>query len=51
MVRSRVVLRDIVTQVVFARSPVDQKLLLGDSIFDPIETHINGLGVFHFHGV
>ena len=35
----------------FSRSPIDEKLFLGNPILDPIEAHVDGLGVLHLHGV
>ena len=42
---------DIVTHVMFSRAPINMKLLLGDAIFYPIESHVYRFGMFHFHSV
>ena len=38
------VLGEVVTMVVLSLEPVDSKLVLGDSVLDPEESHVHGLG-------
>jgi hypothetical protein len=43
-----VVLRKIITVIIFALLPVDVELSLGNSVLDPIKTHIHCLGSLYF---
>ena len=45
------VLGEVVCFVGCSRFPEDMELLLADSIFQPVESHVDGLGMFHFDGV
>ena len=38
----------VITEIVGARAPVDEKLALAYSILEPIETHVHGFGAFLF---
>ena len=38
------VLGEVVTMVVLSLEPVDSELVLGDSVLDPEEPHVHGLG-------
>ena len=49
MVRSRVVLCRVVSQIMFSWFPEDIKLALGGAVFEPIETHADGFGSFLFN--
>ena len=49
MVFGRVVLGDIVCNIAVPWSPVNQELFLGDPVPEPMETHVNGLGVPLLH--
>ena len=47
----RVVLRPIVGQICIAWHPEDVKLALLDSIFNPIESHVDCFGSFLFSNI
>ena len=49
MVSGGVVLCEIIGQVVSSAAPVDEELSLLDSVFDPVETHVNGFGAALLH--
>ena len=38
----------VVTKIFFSRGPLELELELFNSVFDPVETHINGFGAFLF---
>ncbi len=40
----RMVLGEVVGQIVGATAPVDEELALGDVVFDPVEAHVDGFG-------
>jgi hypothetical protein len=42
---------EVIGQVVGALAPVDDELFLGNTVVDPIKTHVNGLGATLFDGV
>ncbi len=46
MVRRRVVFSEVVGEVVGSFAPVDMIVALGGTVFDPVETHVNGFGAF-----
>ena len=48
MVCSRVVLGRVVGQIVFSWFPEDVELALGYVVFEPIESHVYGFGLFLF---
>ena len=48
---SGVVFGKIIGAIEDALFPVDDKLSLSNAVADPIETHINGFGMFLFDGV
>ena len=51
MVRRRVVLGEVVGKVVGAFAPMDEVVALCNTIFDPVESHVHGLGSALFDGV
>ena len=51
MVRRRVVFSEVVGKVVGSFAPVDMIVALGDTVFDPVETHVHGFGPALFDGV
>jgi hypothetical protein len=51
MVRGRMMLGEVIGQVIATAAPVYQELALLDTVFDPIEAHIHGLGAFVLDGV
>ena len=48
VMRRRVVLGEIVTEVSAAGFPINEKLALPGAVLDPIEAHIDGFGCFLF---
>ena len=44
MVRQGMMLGEVVSKVVAAFAPMDDVLVLGDAVFDPIKTHVHGFG-------
>ena len=38
----------VISQVGVARGPIQCKLLLCDTVFDPVESHVNSFGTFTF---
>jgi hypothetical protein len=40
----RVMFGEIVSQIISSLAPVDSKLVLCNSVPDPVETHVNGFG-------
>ena len=51
MVRQRMVLGEVVSEVVAAFAPMDDVLVLGDAVFDPIKPHVHGFGLALLDGV
>ena len=51
MMRSRKMFCLVVCKIFFAASPMDMKLALAFAIFQPVESHVNGLGTALFDGV
>lgn len=47
MMGGRMVLGEIIGTVEFSRRPVEIELLLGNAIFEPMITHVEGFGFFH----
>ena len=47
----RVVLGEIIGQIVFSPTPVDEKLTLLHAIADPVEAHVHSLGTALFDSV
>jgi hypothetical protein len=47
----RVVFSEVVGEIVGTASPVDQKLIILDAIFDPIKTHVDGFGATLLHSI
>ena len=41
-----VVFGRVISQVGLARGPIQCKLLLCDTVFDPVESHVNSFGAF-----
>jgi len=50
-VRRRTMLGEVVSEVVAAFAPMDDVLVLGDAVFDPIKTHVHGFGAALLDGV
>ena len=48
MVVTWVMFGGVISKIFDARSPSECKLLLFNTVFDPVETHINGFGTFLF---
>jgi hypothetical protein len=46
-----VVLGEVIGLVGSSRFPVDVELILANPILNPIETHVNGFGVFHLYSI
>ena len=44
-------LGEVVSEVVAAFAPMDDVLVLGDAVFDPIKTHVHGFGLALLDGV
>jgi hypothetical protein len=51
MMRSRKVFSLVVGKIFFSASPMDVELALAFAIFEPVESHVNGLGTALFDGV
>ena len=49
--RRRMVLGEVVSEVVAAFAPMDDVLVLGDAVFNPIKTHVHGFGSALLDGV
>jgi len=44
-------LGEVVSEVVAAFAPMDDILVLGDAVFDPVKTHVHGFGAALLDGV
>jgi hypothetical protein len=51
MVGGGMMLGEVISKVIGALTPVHTEVSLGDSVFEPVETHINGLRVTLFDSV
>jgi len=51
MVRQGMMLGEVVSKVVAAFAPMDDVLVLGDAVLDPIKTHVHGFGTALLDGV
>jgi len=51
VVESWMMFCEIIPFVVFAGLPINSELPLSDATADPVKVHVNGFGLFLFHGV
>jgi len=47
----RMMIGEVVSEVVAAFAPMDDVLVLGDVLFDPVKTHVHGFGAALLDGV
>ncbi len=45
------VLGEVIGIVVETTAPVDDELAVGDAVFNPVETHVDGFGAALFDGI